>query len=64
MQILHMWKFAASSPRVIDKTAEQRLPGGAANVAANLRALDADVFFLSIIGDDIAGTLLREELCK
>ncbi len=49
---------------VIEKTAEQRLPGGAANVAANLRALDADVYFLSIIGDDIAGTLLHEELRK
>ena len=49
---------------VIEKTTEQRLPGGAANVAANVAALDADVYFLSIIGRDIAGTLLREELCK
>ena len=49
---------------VIEKTTEQRLPGGAANVAANVAALDADVYFLSIIGRDIAGALLREELCK
>lgn len=49
---------------VIEKTTEQRLPGGAANVAANVAALDADVYFLSIIGRDIAGELLREELCK
>jgi D-beta-D-heptose 7-phosphate kinase/D-beta-D-heptose 1-phosphate adenosyltransferase len=45
----------------MEKTAEQRLPGGAANVAAILRARDADVYLLSIIGDDIPGTLQREE---
>jgi D-beta-D-heptose 7-phosphate kinase/D-beta-D-heptose 1-phosphate adenosyltransferase len=47
---------------VVRKTAEQRTPGGAANTAANLRALDADVVFLSIIGRDSAGTLLRSAL--
>lgn len=31
---------------VIRKTTEQRLPGGAANVAANLHALGAHVSFL------------------
>ncbi len=47
---------------VVRKTAEQRTPGGAANTAANLRALEADVVFLSIIGHDSAGTLLRSAL--
>jgi D-beta-D-heptose 7-phosphate kinase/D-beta-D-heptose 1-phosphate adenosyltransferase len=49
---------------VVRKTAEQRTPGGAANTAANLRALDADVVFLSIIGHDSAGALLRSALQK
>ncbi len=47
---------------VVRKTAEHRIPGGAANTAANLRALDADVIFLGLIGPDIAGTLLRTAL--
>ncbi|HLJ34193.1 MAG TPA: D-glycero-beta-D-manno-heptose 1-phosphate adenylyltransferase, partial [Ktedonobacteraceae bacterium] len=47
---------------VVRKTSERRAPGGAANTAANLRALDADVVFLSIIGNDSAGTLLRSTL--
>lgn len=47
---------------VVRKTAEQRVPGGAANTAANLRALDADVVFLGITGHDIAGSLLRDAL--
>lgn len=47
---------------VVRKTAEYRLPGGAANTAANLRALEADVLFLSVVGRDIAASLLRSEL--
>ncbi|MBV9711811.1 MAG: hypothetical protein JO011_12975, partial [Ktedonobacteraceae bacterium] len=47
---------------VVHKTAEYRLPGGAANTAANLRALEANVLFLSTVGRDIAATLLRSEL--
>ena len=46
---------------VVRKTGEHRLPGGAANTAANLRRLGAEVFFLSIIGRDIAGTALRSD---
>ncbi len=42
---------------VVRKTAEQRTPGGAANTAANLRALDAGIVFLSIIGHDSTGIL-------
>ena len=47
---------------VVSKTAEYRIPGGAANTAANLRALDADVTFLGLVGSDLAGTLLRTAL--
>lgn len=47
---------------VIHRTSEQRLPGGAANVAANLQALGAHVCFLSVVGKDMAGSLLRETL--
>ena len=47
---------------VVRKTAEQRIPGGAANTAANLRALDAEVVFLAIVGHDTAGSLLRQAL--
>lgn len=41
---------------------EQHLPGGAANVAANLSALGAEVVFVSVLGPDHAGGWLREGL--
>jgi D-beta-D-heptose 7-phosphate kinase / D-beta-D-heptose 1-phosphate adenosyltransferase len=44
------------------KISEQHLPGGAANVAANLCALEAEVAFVSVLGDDQAGQWLREAL--
>jgi D-beta-D-heptose 7-phosphate kinase/D-beta-D-heptose 1-phosphate adenosyltransferase len=47
---------------VVSRTAEYRIPGGAANTAANLRALDADVIFLGVVGRDLAGSLLRSAL--
>jgi len=47
---------------VVRKTGEQRLPGGAANTAANLKALGADVFLLGVVGNDPAGGLLRATL--
>ena len=47
---------------VVRKTAEQRIPGGAANTAANVRALEAEVALLSVVGHDIAGSLLRDAL--
>lgn len=49
---------------VVRKTAEHHFPGGAANTAANLRALGADVTFLSLLGQDMAGTLLHDDLAK
>jgi D-beta-D-heptose 7-phosphate kinase/D-beta-D-heptose 1-phosphate adenosyltransferase len=47
---------------VVRKTMEERAPGGAANSAANLRALGADVALLGLLGPDIPGTLLRQAL--
>jgi D-beta-D-heptose 7-phosphate kinase/D-beta-D-heptose 1-phosphate adenosyltransferase len=44
------------------KVREQHLPGGAANVAANLSALGAEVVFVSVLGPDQAGGWLREAL--
>src|SRR6266700_1305439 len=49
---------------VVRKTGEHCVPGGAANTAANLRALEAEVFFLSIVGRDTAGTRLRSALLE
>jgi D-beta-D-heptose 7-phosphate kinase / D-beta-D-heptose 1-phosphate adenosyltransferase len=47
---------------VVRKTTEEQVPGGAANTAANLRALGAEVVFLGLVGRDVAGTLLRDAL--
>src|SRR5438105_6673491 len=47
---------------VVRKTAEERAPGGAANTAANLRSLGAEVEYLAIVGRDPVGALLREAL--
>ncbi len=47
---------------VVRKTSETHLPGGAANTAANLRALEAQVCYLGIVGDDHGGQVLRETL--
>ena len=44
---------------VVQKTSEQHAPGGAANTAANLRALGAHVAFLGVVGRDAPGALLR-----
>ena len=49
---------------VVARTADERLPGGAANTAANVRALGADVCFLSVIGHDLAGALFRSVLTQ
>ena len=49
---------------VVRKTGEYWVPGGAANTAANLRSLEAEVFFLSIVGQDIPGERLRSALIE
>lgn len=47
---------------VIDVQSEAFKPGGAANVANNLRSLGAKVGIAGVVGEDEMGRLLREEL--
>lgn len=47
---------------VVVRTASGRAPGGAANSAANARALGATVILLTVVGDDEAGGQLRAAL--
>ena len=47
---------------VLVKTAEHSAPGGAANVAVNLRALGAEVVFVGLVGRDSAAAELRAAL--
>src|ERR1039458_7053880 len=44
---------------VVEITKESSFPGGAANVARNLRALGSSVGVLGVLGDDDAGAELR-----
>jgi len=41
---------------------ENFMPGGASNVANNLRSLGANVHSVGVIGDDERGAILKEEL--
>lgn len=47
---------------VFRKLSERSVPGGAANVAANLAAANQSVSMLSVIGKDAAGTQLKAHL--
>jgi D-beta-D-heptose 7-phosphate kinase/D-beta-D-heptose 1-phosphate adenosyltransferase len=47
---------------VLVKAAEHHAPGGAANVAVNLRALGAEVVFVGLVGRDPAARELRAAL--
>jgi D-beta-D-heptose 7-phosphate kinase/D-beta-D-heptose 1-phosphate adenosyltransferase len=47
---------------VVRKTSEHHEPGGAANTAANLRALGAEVLLVGIVGVDDTATRLRTAL--
>ena len=47
---------------VVRKTGEEQVPGGAANAAANVRALGAGVALLGVVGADPAGAQLRAAL--
>lgn len=49
---------------VVRKTAEHALPGGAANAAANLRALGASVTVVGVIGADAPGETVRADLAQ
>src|SRR5215203_2565525 len=47
---------------VIRVTREDIIVGAAGNVARNIASLGAKCLFVGVIGDDVAGTILREEL--
>ena len=49
----------APIPVLAARSSELRL-GGAGNVAANLRAMEAEVAMVGVVGDDSHGALLRE----
>ncbi|MCA1684635.1 MAG: PfkB family carbohydrate kinase [Planctomycetia bacterium] len=49
---------------IVDLTARQAAPGGAANTAVNARALGARVSFLSVVGDDTEGESLLALLAE
>ena len=44
-----------SAAPVLDIRHETVMPGGAGNVAGNLRAMDVKTYVLAVIGDDAAG---------
>jgi D-beta-D-heptose 7-phosphate kinase / D-beta-D-heptose 1-phosphate adenosyltransferase len=47
---------------IVDVERRENLPGGAANTAVNLRALGAEVRFISVVGADREGELLLQAL--
>ncbi len=49
---------------VVDVQSEKFFPGGASNVARNLRSLSAKVIVLGVIGSDAAGRTLSRTLCE
>jgi D-beta-D-heptose 7-phosphate kinase/D-beta-D-heptose 1-phosphate adenosyltransferase len=49
---------------VVLATSESVMPGGASNVAHNIQALGAKVYIAGVIGNDLRGNLLMEELRK
>src|ERR1700750_238052 len=49
---------------VVEVTGERRYPGGAANVARNLREFSVDVAVMGLIGSDDGGRQLRELLAE
>ncbi len=48
--------------QVVQVDEKEDIPGGAANTAANIRSLGAEPIFLSVIGDDEEGKMLRKAL--
>ncbi|RMF10640.1 MAG: D-glycero-beta-D-manno-heptose-7-phosphate kinase [Candidatus Neomarinimicrobiota bacterium] len=49
---------------VVEVQSQEHMPGGAANVARNLRELGAKVWVAGLIGLDSEGTLLKEKLAS
>ena len=47
---------------ILELDEERTIPGGAANVAVNVRALGAEVFLAGVVGDDLPGQRLRRAI--
>ncbi|SHJ53853.1 rfaE bifunctional protein, domain I [Propionispora hippei DSM 15287] len=47
---------------ILEHAAEVVVPGGAANATYNVAALGGEVFAVGVVGDDYAGSQLRQEL--
>ena len=59
----HVGRVSPEAPvLVVDVQKESFVPGGAANVANQLRALEASVIVAGVIGEDAAGERLRDSL--
>ncbi len=58
-------RLSAEAPvPIVAVSARRDVPGGAANTAANVRALGADATLLGVIGDDAEADVLRGVLAK
>src|SRR5204863_4139281 len=56
-------RIAREAPVLILELDEERtIPGGAANVAVNVRTLGAEVFLAGVVGDDLPGQRLRSAI--
>lgn len=61
----HTQRIAREAPApVVDVDTRTHTPGGAANTALNLASLGAKVLAVGLVGDDDAGSLLRERLAE
>lgn len=56
-------RIARDAPVLILELQEERtIPGGATNVAVNVRSLGAEVFLAGVVGDDLPGQQLRRAI--
>ena len=59
----HVTRISPEAPvPVFESTDKRHVLGGAANVAANLRALGCEVRLAGVVGDDVTGRYVREQL--
>ena len=59
----HVSRISPEAPvPVFESTEKRHVLGGAANVAANLRALGCEVHLAGVVGDDVTGRYVRAQL--
>lgn len=59
----HVSRISPEAPVPVFESSEKRhVLGGAANVAANLRALDCEVRLAGVVGGDVTGQYVREQV--